>query len=452
MKKFLLSMAAVAMTATLASAETVTFDFVNETYGLERLSGNTSEYIADGTTIENEGVILTLTSALGDASKNGAGSRLWSDGLRCYNGAEVTVSLAAGTIDEITFQTKTPSSFSLEGNTIKYTPTSKNVAISSLTVEYTAGGTTTLPAGLEFEQNAYTVELGETFTAPTLVNPNNLPVTWTSSNEAVATVAANGAVTVVGAGTTTITAESAATDEYRAGKASYTLTVVKSTKANSIADMLELGKENKNNEIIVNFPMTVTYKNAGNTYVTDGKDFTLLYGNTIADYEALDVIPAGWTAKYSPFNNLPEFVASSTMPASTEKGTFTPRSLSLADITVDIVNEVVMINNVTFKEATPDTRDNFDGTDGGVSVVFRNNFLLASVEANTYNVLAVPAVYNTTLQVYPIEYNVATGVAAIEADGIATYFDLQGRAIKGAPAAGLYIKVLNGKATKVVVK
>lgn len=453
MKKFLLSMAAVAMTASLASAETVTFDFVNETYGLERLSGSTSEYIADGTTIENEGVILTFTSALGDASKNGAGSRLWSDGLRCYNGAEVTVSLASGTIDEITFEAKTPSSFSLEGNTIKYTPTSKNVAITSITVEYSTGGSTvTLPAGLEFEQNAYTVELGETFTAPTLVNPNNLPVTWTSSNEAVATVAADGAVTIVGAGTTTITAESAATEEYRAGKASYTLTVVKSTKANSIADMLALGNENKNNEIIVTFPMTVTYKNGVNTYVTDGKDFTLLYGNTIGEYEALDVIPAGWTAKYSPYNNLPEFVATTTMPASTEKGTFTPRSVTLADISVDNVNEIVMINNVTFEEATPDTRANFNGTDGNVSVVFRNNFLLASVESDTYNVLAVPAVYNTTLQVYPIEYNVATGIAAIEADGVATYFDLQGRAVKGAPAAGLYIKVLNGKATKVVVK
>jgi len=56
-----------------------------------------------------------------------------------------------------------------------------------------------------------------------------LKVTYTSSNESVATVDATGAVTPVAVGTTTITAKSDETETYDAGEASYTLTVKDNT-------------------------------------------------------------------------------------------------------------------------------------------------------------------------------------------------------------------------------
>ena len=448
MKKFLLPLAAVAFTAAMASAETVTFDFVNETYGLERLSGSTSEYIAEGTTIENDGVTLTFTSALGEESKNGAGSRLWGDGLRCYNGAEVTVSVASGTIDEITFEAKTPASFTLEGNTIRYTPTSKQVPITSITVEYTPeGGVTLQPAGLEFGLTEFAIELGEEFVAPALVNPNNLPVTWTSSNEEVATVNAEGAVTIIGAGTTTITAESEATDTFRAGKASYTLKVTSVLKASSIADLLVVAPANSKAEVKIDFPMTVTFKSGAYTYVTDGTNYTLLYALP-TDYEALDIIPAGWTAVESAYNGLTEFKAVGDMPAADGKGEFTPREVSAEEVSLEMVNAIVIIKDVEFTEATPENRSSVVAN----GVTFYNQFGIESQEADLYNVKAAVTVFKENLQVYPIEYMVSTGIASIEAEGAAAYFDLQGRAVKGNLAKGLYIKVQNGKATKVLVK
>lgn len=61
---------------------------------------------------------------------------------------------------------------------------------------------------------------------PVLTATEGLKITYSSSNEAAATVdAQTGAVTLVAAGTTTITATSEATAEYKAGEASYILNV-----------------------------------------------------------------------------------------------------------------------------------------------------------------------------------------------------------------------------------
>ena len=69
--------------------------------------------------------------------------------------------------------------------------------------------------------------VGDDFTEPTLTTtPANLTVTYSSSNESVATVdASTGEVTLVAAGETTITATFAGNDTYNSGSASYTLTV-----------------------------------------------------------------------------------------------------------------------------------------------------------------------------------------------------------------------------------
>lgn len=71
----------------------------------------------------------------------------------------------------------------------------------------------------------YTIGGTDNPALPTLKNTNEVAVTYESSATAVATVAADGTVTPVGVGTTTITASSAQTDAYTAGTASYTLTV-----------------------------------------------------------------------------------------------------------------------------------------------------------------------------------------------------------------------------------
>jgi len=88
--------------------------------------------------------------------------------------------------------------------------------------------------GLSFSATTATATLGEPFTAPTLNNPNSYwvnGITYSSSNPEVATVDdRTGAVKLVGAGTTTITASYAGWHFYfPADNVSYKLTVNEST-------------------------------------------------------------------------------------------------------------------------------------------------------------------------------------------------------------------------------
>lgn len=80
---------------------------------------------------------------------------------------------------------------------------------------------------LAFSTDHLDVTYGEPYETPTLDNPHFLTVTYSSSAPTVATVdASTGALTILKAGTTTITASFAGSADYWPGSASYTLTAV----------------------------------------------------------------------------------------------------------------------------------------------------------------------------------------------------------------------------------
>lgn len=67
---------------------TVVFDFVNNLYGMKRLSGNTSEYNPKNTKFGDDWVIATANDR----------TRLWSDGIRIYSNGELTFQTPEGTV------------------------------------------------------------------------------------------------------------------------------------------------------------------------------------------------------------------------------------------------------------------------------------------------------------------------------------------------------------------
>ena len=84
--------------------------------------------------------------------------------------------------------------------------------------------------GLSWSAESASVVIGESsYFYPTLSNPNSLEVTYSSSEESVATIDKDGGITLISDGTTVITAAFAGNDTYEEGSVSYTLTVTKNT-------------------------------------------------------------------------------------------------------------------------------------------------------------------------------------------------------------------------------
>lgn len=91
----------------------------------------------------------------------------------------------------------------------------------SVTIDWSGEASETKQnAGLEFSPSSISLKAGEAFTAPTFTKATTADVTFTSDNEAVATVDANGDIKLVGElGTANIKATSEENSEYYAGTA-----------------------------------------------------------------------------------------------------------------------------------------------------------------------------------------------------------------------------------------
>ncbi len=403
------------MLAGSAWADSVTFDFVNEDYGMTRLSGTTSEYNPSGTVVTNGAVELVTDG----------NTRLWSDGMRFYKGSSVNITAAGGVITGIELlsskdaaittnfdfspQTADGTYTNWNGNAqelkMSCTVSKGNAAVGKMVVYYEPTGAPVLkPADISFPEAVYSVEEGTDFESPVLANPNDLNITYISTNEAVATVDAEGKVTLTGVGTTTIVAESDATDEFRAGKASYTLTVLAApVRVNNLAEWYEKCQTN-GDRAVMNFESIVTYVNGAYVYFID-EDVTaggLIYGNT-GNYAAGDFLPSGWSAVTSIYNGLPEMKIEGEGPAA-EPGDVLAYD-DIFSVTEGYLNRVVRLMAVTFEEATPDSKTTFTGvTSDGNTVTFYNQFLAESVEAGDYNVVVAVAKYKDNLQCYVISY------------------------------------------------
>ena len=144
--------------------------------------------------------------------------------------------------------------------------------------------------------------------------------TWTSSNEEVATIASDGTVTLVGAGTTTITCNFAGDDTYAASSATNVLTVINGVYVQPTTVEVNLNNSlfgTTYNGSVANLTdanalsgtidnVTVTYGGTGNHYVNDSQ--IRFYPNNKLTFEAPDgyliksivFTPAGtWAATIS---------------------------------------------------------------------------------------------------------------------------------------------------------
>lgn len=411
MKKFLLSLATVLCAGAFASAEDILWSEDFSTYTANAVpTGGTYDYkcVGNGTKIYNEKLAGGTAPEL-LVGKNG-GSFTATIPMDGKSGA-MTLSYQAN-YDRLTVTVTgaTLGEKSVSGNAYTY-PVTVTSGTQNITIEFKNStksnarldniklfqGTAKSPAGLSWGTASRIVTIGdENNNFPTLTNPNNLSVTYSSDNTEVATIDAEGVITLVSAGEANITATFAGNDKFEAGEVTYKLTV----KAGSTVDI-------------------------SNTYET---------AYTVA--KAYELIEAG--------EGLDKAVY--------VKGYIT----NIQEISTEFGNATYSINdNTTYDAATALViYRGFYGNDGGTNINFTTGDEIAVDDVVV--VYGKLKNYNGSKQMSSGNYIVTlnggtTGVEGIEIDENAPveYFNLQGVRVEN-PANGLYIMRQGDKVVKVI--
>ena len=389
MKKTLLTLAAVAMTASASWADQTTMVF----YGTEDIGGLTNgngvvltrqsgasnpvasnftgEFGTDEVKYSLEGVDMDLKiSEAGDYGfilYNCTGNNFEINGitLRSKTPADLTLTVPGGKITAVTINLvgnitatsqETDCVYSTSGNKsmttqvvdpeksatkveYKYSWSSDegsesveahlNAAafystrtIRSIEVTYQPALGDKQPSGLAFNSENVDYIFGNTFTAPTLSNPNNLDITWSSSNEEVATVDENGDVNFTGTpGSTTITASTDGNDDFAKGKVSYKVNVTGNAK--NVKELYQYAPLT-GDKVYLDFPLTVTYAATTAVFAVDaeGNACQILDEKAHAAQKATslkvgDIIPGGYMVSWAP-SSAPGAFGAASIPAVTE--------------------------------------------------------------------------------------------------------------------------------------
>ena len=264
--------------------------------------------------------------------------------------------------------------------------------IHSIEVTYTADLGDKKECGLSFAGKQYEAAMGDDFVAPELSNPNNLPVSWSSSDDKVATVDDNGKVTLVGKGSVVITASTEGNDDFAAGSAKYDITVIPT--ASNLAQLIEMAPA-LNDRVKVNFRSTVNYAHLSQAYVTDEEgnaacidDAIVKSSSTTAKtaFSIGQIIEAGWIATNS--NNYePIWEGNMKVVADTVADV---KYQTVDSITPADANRVVILPQMTFETNTPAPHQKvFATTANGKIYEFQDTYELAQEPAGVYNVTGV---------------------------------------------------------------
>lgn len=200
---------------------------------------------SEGATLTKDGITLTLKEG---TSASGLG-KLATAEYRFYKGNILTVSSTIGNITNIEFTCTAnnttkwgPGCFAAQngytfkdkvgtwvGNATSVDFTAESAQVRAKTIKVTVGGAageTKKAAKLAFSEEKVNHEVGTDFTSPTFSWETTAAVKFSSDNEAVATVNAEGVIALgTEEGKAVITAESAENDVYAAGTATCTVYV-----------------------------------------------------------------------------------------------------------------------------------------------------------------------------------------------------------------------------------
>jgi hypothetical protein len=187
--------------------------------------------------------------------------------------------------------------------------------------------------------------------------------------------------------------------------------VVSNTKVDNIAAFLAGADTSVTYEF--NNPVTVVYQNGTSLWAQDATGALLVYGNVGQTYAAGDVIPAGFTGKYTSYKGTPELVTPfSGFQAATATAEVTATEVDLEEFTTDYVNAYVKFVGVDIVK----TDDSYYAKSDDITVLLYDKFGINLAEGENMTITGLVTIYNNVAQLYPLEVTDAAGTVVEKAD------------------------------------
>lgn len=212
---------------------------------------------------------------------------------------------------------------------------------------------------------------GLTFTNTATLTPaiEGATITYASSNESIATVDANGQVTVntENEGTAIITASFEGNDDYAPSSASYNISVEKVYQ--NIAALKDAYTKSSFDGALRLNNAQVTYVDGRNHYLQDESGAVDVY--CTFDYEAGDVLNGIATVTYKPYNGLPEITSFKAVGEITKTSgeAPSPTEMTIAEANDDAnLCKYVVLKKVTITPGNAGNATASDGTENTINV------------------------------------------------------------------------------------
>lgn len=339
---------------TKTGADATSFETANPARGVQTTLKNiqSSGLSLTNTTIQSLGSIKSVTMVL---SSNGTGGSIQSVKVgetQLKNNGETTMTVPKANNKEYSFTTTD----AVAGDiviTFGSTATKNSLYVKSIKVEYEkagsgeGGGSTSVTQEFDFTNPTMDAYSDQATLTNALTGEAKGAVTYTSNNDAVATVDNNGEVTIKGLGKATITATAAATTvggtEYAETTKSYTLNVWPT----SIAEL----KSITSSEATFKAKLTdayITYvPDASNAYLQDASGAILIYksGHGLKAGNCYTGEISGKTKKFNNLNEITAFDFSKATP--TNKSDIAPQEVSMTELSTNFAQYESMYIKVT---------------------------------------------------------------------------------------------------------
>lgn len=216
-----------ACTVTVEGAQTNAGDYTATATALSNSNYKLPATVTQGFTISKATPTLTFSASSASAKLKDA----FTPPTLTTDPSGLTVSYSSSNMDVATVDANSGVVTLVSVGTTEITASfAGNSNYNEASAKYTlsVGKADAVAVELSFASATVSAVYGDEVVAPELNNPQQLPVTWSSNNERVATVDANsGAIIIIGTGSAVISATFAGNDDYLAKTASFTLTVSK---------------------------------------------------------------------------------------------------------------------------------------------------------------------------------------------------------------------------------